>query len=252
MAPQDLAGRSLLAVFAHPDDESLACGGLLAGCTARGARVTILCATHGENDNGRRDEQLFQVRARELAEAAAVLGVGDVVLLEYRDGFLPWVEAAEFEARIVAEIDRTHPEVVVTFGQDGLYWHPDHCAVWERTTAAVASLGARAPALYYVTMPPGLIRRVADEYGADRRGTPTPVLGVVDHDAFGVSAAPPTVVLALGHLARRKLAALRCHRTQMRGLLAQVRDADAPRLLGVEHYHRAPVGFQGDTFLDHL
>ena len=88
-AATSLAGRSLMAVFAHPDDESIACGGLLAMCADRGARITLLCATHGENNRGVRDEVWFEERARELHEAAAILGVQDVILLDYRDGFLP-------------------------------------------------------------------------------------------------------------------------------------------------------------------
>src|SRR6476469_6717278 len=97
-------GRSLLAVFAHPDDESIACGGLLALCADRGARVALICATHGENRGGVRDEVWYEQRAGELAEAARVLGIADVVLLDYRDGFLPW--AFDLSDRIEDEIRR--------------------------------------------------------------------------------------------------------------------------------------------------
>src|SRR3954468_20908172 len=162
--PPDLSRQTLLAVFAHPDDESIACGGLLARCAEGGARVVLVCATHGENCGGVRDAALFETRAQELQNAARALGVSEVVLLEYPDGFLPWIDEQEFEARIAAEIQRVNPDVVITFGDDGLYWHPDHIAVPERTTGAVASLGDAAPALYYVTMPPGQIRKLVEEW----------------------------------------------------------------------------------------
>src|SRR6478609_1514754 len=97
-------GRSLLAVFAHPDDESIACGGLLALCADRGAHVALLCATHGENHGGVRDEVWFEQRARELDQAAGILGIRDVILLDYRDGFLPWTP--DLSDRIEAEIRR--------------------------------------------------------------------------------------------------------------------------------------------------
>ena len=251
-AVADLAGRSLLAVFAHPDDESIACGGMLARCADRGVRVSLVCATHGENNGGCRDEQLYECRPRELAEAATVLGVSEVVLFDYGDGFLPWVDEAEFEARLIAEIERIRPDVVVTFGEDGLYWHPDHCAIWKHTTAAVAALGTGAPALYYVTMPPGMMRALADEFSENGDVSPR-LLGVPDPDAFGVSAEPPTLVLDVATCAARKLAALRCHRSQVAaGVLTRIPEADAPRLLGIEHFHRAPVASAADAFIERL
>lgn len=236
-----LSGQSLLAVFAHPDDESIACGGLLAMCADRGVRVTVLCATHGENNHGVRDEAWFVQRAQELEAAAAILGISDVVLLDYRDGFLPW--AADLSDRIEAELRRLRPDAVVTFGSDGLYWHPDHIAVCDATTAAVDALEAGGPALYYVTMPPGQMRRVVDTVWAQEGSVAShlPLLGVGDPDAFGVGAAAPTLVLDISTVAARKLAAVQCHRTQTTGgALARLTGTDAARLLGVEHFHRPP------------
>lgn len=246
---------SLLAVFAHPDDESIACGGLLARCAELGVRVSLVCVTHGESQAGEPDEDLSRVRAAELAEAARVLGIGEVVLLDYPDGYLPWVDAQDLEGRLALEIRRLEPDVVVTFGHDGLYWHPDHIAVCERTTAAIASLGHDAPALYYVTMPPGAVRTMVDEYVKGVKGdakTSTAVLGITNPDAFGAAAAPPTLVIDTGAAAVRKLAALKCHRTQIDGVIAHLSDRDAPRLLGIEHFHRAPVGSAGDAFIERL
>ena len=234
-------GRSLLAVFAHPDDESIACGGLLALCADRGVRVSLLCATHGENNGGVRDEVWFEQRARELHAAAAVLGVHDVILLDYRDGFLPW--ASDLSDRIEEEIRRVRPDVVVTFGKDGLYWHPDHIAICEATTAAVDSLAEDGPALYYVTIPPGQMRRIVDELWSaeEAAAKASPLLGIANPDAFGLGAAPPSIVLDVAACAHRKLAALRCHQSQItNGALDRIGDADAARFLGVEHLHRPP------------
>jgi LmbE family N-acetylglucosaminyl deacetylase len=251
----NLSGRTLLAVFAHPDDESLACGGVLARCAAQGARVVLLCATHGENRSGHRDLGWFDTRAQELRRAADALGVAEVILLDYPDGFLPWIDAPEFEARIVSEITRVNPDVVITFGDDGLYWHPDHIAVHERTTAAVASLDGAAPALYYVTMPPGQMRKLVEEWRTDpdREETPTPLLGIGDADAFGVWANPPTLVVDVSDAAIRKLTALKCHQTQVaHGAFARLRDDAAARLLGIEHFHRSPIASSRDAFIERL
>jgi LmbE family N-acetylglucosaminyl deacetylase len=247
---EDLTGRSLLAVFAHPDDESVSCGALLAWCAQLGVRVSLLCATRGEQGPGPA-QALGEIRSRELEAAARVLGIADVVMLDYEDGMLPHVDAALLEADVSAAIRRVRPDVVLTFGEDGLYWHPDHIAVHERTTAAVAALGASAPALYYVTLPPGQMRAVTEAVAARRPGTPLRVLGVSDVDAFGSMAAPPTLVVDARAFAARKLAALRCHRTQIAGdALAMLSDADAARLLGTEHLRRAAVGSTGDAFVE--
>lgn len=256
--PADLRGRSLLAVFAHPDDESLACGGLLAWCATLGVRVSVLCATHGEHGPAEGGGQ-GAARALELQAAARILGVSQVLLLEYEDGMLPWADVAQIEADISAAIRRLHPDVVITFGEDGLYWHPDHIAIHERTTAAVASLGDDAPALYYVTMPPGGMRAVVThaaevfERRGDRARPPRLILGIADADAFGALAAAPTLVVDTGAFAARKLAAIKCHHSQLTDdALSLLTEGDAPRLLGIEHYRRASVGSRAAGFIDSL
>ena len=273
-APTDLHGRSLMAVFAHPDDESLACGGLLGWCAHLGAEVSLLCMTRGEHGQGSGD--VGGTRQRELEEAARTLGIVAVTLLDHEDGMLPWLSADKLRPEIEAEILARQPDVVLTFDSDGLYWHPDHIAVHESTTAAVVALGDSAPALYYVTLPPGSMRAVADHAArarppgalshpasagdSDGRGPsrgdthpPTSILGVVDADAFGSAAPEPTLVVDAGGFAASKLAALACHRSQFQGsALAYVSERDASRLLGIGHYRRAAAGASGRTFLDAL
>ena len=137
--------RRLMAVLAHPDDESMALGGTLAKYAAEGVETTILCATRG--DAGRYGaergklppEELARIRARELQDATRVLGVRDVHFLGYHDGQVDRVDPAEAIRKIVGHVRRFRPQVVVTFGPDGLYGHPDHIAISQLTTAAVAA-----------------------------------------------------------------------------------------------------------------
>ena len=254
MPRADVSGSSLLAVFAHPDDESLACGGLLARCSEQGVRVSLLCLTHGEHGPGHDPERLGDTREGELRDAARVLGIRDLVLLDHEDGMLPWIDETRLEADILDAIHRFRPDVVVTFDSDGLYWHPDHIAVHERTTAVVAGLGVAGPALFYVSIPAGAMRAVVEAASSDpaRGNEPTrPVLGVADADAFGSMAPAPTLVVEAGEFADRKLAALRCHRSQLDGgALEYVSDRDASRLLGTEHYRRARVGSRDEVFIE--
>jgi LmbE family N-acetylglucosaminyl deacetylase len=242
----------VLAVFAHPDDESLACGGLLAGCAARGVPAAVLCLTRGAGVPA--DAGQAATRTRELEAAADVLGLREVILLDYRDGYLPWEDAAAIERDVEQAIRRRRPEVVVTFGDDGLYWHPDHIAVYERTTAAVTAMDTDAPALYYVTMPPGAMRGLVDAVSAREGRQSSPhVLGIDRPDAFGADAVAATHMLDVRSVAARKLAALRCHASQVAdGTLALATGEDAANFLGIELYRRASVGASYTTFLDAL
>jgi LmbE family N-acetylglucosaminyl deacetylase len=254
-----LAGRTVLGVFAHPDDESLACGGTLARLADAGARVVVLCASRGEAGSISDpalvpDGDLGGVRARELREAAAVLGVSEVIVLHHPDGDLRWEDVSELHEEIVGAIARYRPDAVITFAEDGLYWHLDHIGVHERTYTAVRSLGADAPPLYYVTMQHGVMREVVNAAQAKGGAPPDSSFWGIAPDAFGDSAKPPTFVIDVRHWVPRKLAALRCHRTQMgpNNPMAWIDDEEARRWLGVEQFRRAPLEAAGDPILEHL
>jgi LmbE family N-acetylglucosaminyl deacetylase len=216
--------------------------------------VTVVCATSGELGQGN-PGRLGYTRIQELKAAARVLGVAEVITLDYQDGLLPWVEPAKLEGDIGALIRRVRPEVVITFDEDGLYWHPDHVAIHERTTTAVAAVGEGAPALYYVALPSGRMREIVDTVGARSAAgrQPRRILGVEDVDAFGSMAPAPTLVIEAGAFGARKLAAIKCHQTQLvDDALEMLTDDEAARLLATECFRRAPVGSPGDAFIEHL
>ena len=257
MSDRDFHGRSLLAVYAHPDDESIASGGLLTLCSRRGARVALLCLTRGEHGPSAGDGEvaaLARTRTRELEEAARLLGLADVVVRDLPDGMLPWVGDGVLDAEISAAIARVRPDVVLTFDEDGLYWHPDHVAVHGAVTAVVrAGQASDGPALYYVTMPPGQIQAVTDTLAARRPADKyTPFFGVEHAEAFGDSAPPPTLIVDVGDSAAVKLSALRCHRSQVGGSLDVLTDDDARRLFAIEHYRRAPLDSSREAFIEAL
>ena len=132
-----------MAVLAHPDDESLGLGALLATYAARGVETYLLTATRGErgryftNDHRPSDAEVGLVREAELRAAARVLGLREVALLGYVDGELDRAAPQEAVGQIVAQLRRVRPEVVVTFDPFGAYGHPDHVAISQLTTAAV-------------------------------------------------------------------------------------------------------------------
>lgn len=136
-----MAAVRVLAVFAHPDDEVFCCGGTLAKYVAAGAEATILTATRGEAGQIRDASvatraTLGRVREAELRRAAACLGVQHVDLLDHVDGTLRDVDRAALTEEVAAAIEAVDPDVVITFGADGAYGHPDHIAIGEVTTAA--------------------------------------------------------------------------------------------------------------------
>jgi LmbE family N-acetylglucosaminyl deacetylase len=242
-----MAGRRVLAVFAHPDDESLACGGTLARLADAGAEVTLMSASHGERggpDGPVRDDALGRRRALELQAAARVLGASRLFVWDHPDGDLRWAGVPEFTADLLLYMRRHQPDIVITFGDDGLYWHLDHIGVHERTTAAVRALGAEAPVLYYTTMPRGMMPQFVA--AARARGWTAPQKGFwsLMPEVFGIGAEAPTITVNVADCVARKLTALQCHRSQMGDdshPFAHVAEAEARRLLGLEYFHRAGI-----------
>lgn len=135
----------LLCILAHPDDESLGLGGILAGYAAAGVETNLITATRGERGwTGPEDDYpgpkaLGQLRTAELEAAAAILDIQEVVFLDYMDGDLDQADPAEVISRLVPHLRRLRPQVVVTFDPNGAYGHPDHIAISQSTTAAVVA-----------------------------------------------------------------------------------------------------------------
>lgn len=252
-----LDGQVVLAVFAHPDDESLACGGTLARLADLGASVVVMCASHGErgSDAGPvRDDDLGRARALEMRAAARALGISEVQLFAHPDGELRWAEVTLFNAEILLFIRQRRPSAVITFGEDGLYWHPDHIGVYERVLTAVKSLGDDAPPLYFVTMPTGVMPEIVQS--AVARGWAPPAKGFwsITPESFGLLAEPHTIELDVTPFVPRKLAAIVAHRSQMGAghPFSNLTDADAARWLGREYFRRADLPGRPGTLLEQL
>lgn len=135
----------LMSVLAHPDDESLGTGGILAKYAAEGVETYLITATRGERGwfGAEKDypgpAALGQIREAELRAAAKVLGIREVTLLDYLDGDLDQADPIKAIRQIAADIRRVRPQVVVTFDPNGVYGHPDHIAIAQFTTAAVTA-----------------------------------------------------------------------------------------------------------------
>jgi LmbE family N-acetylglucosaminyl deacetylase len=180
--------RRLLAIFAHPDDESFGPGGTLALYARHEVEVHLICATRGEAGKipaalTQSYETVAQLREDELRCAAAELGLAEIHFLDYRDSGMagtpdndhPHALAAapleDVAAKITNLIRLIQPQVVLTHDPNGGYLHPDHIATHNAAVAAFFAAGdpARFPTdlpafspekLYYTTFPMRFLRLV--------------------------------------------------------------------------------------------
>lgn len=221
-----MATPCVMAVFAHPDDE-LAVSATLAACSAEGADVVLVCATLG--DLGSHEEHtvenrrhLAEIRQQELRCSCRRLGIRHLEVLGYGDsgwrpehgtppeGSLARASAAEVIGRVVRLIRRYRPQVLITFGPDGLYGHRDHVAIGAYATAAFAAAGDeglygedlrnglrpwRTGRLFYVAVPDAQRQMLMAHTGSEQ-------IGVVTH------------TLALERHLQAKIDAARCHESQ--------------------------------------
>ena len=133
----------LLAIFAHPDDESMGMGGTLAKYSAEGIETHLVCASRGEQgwfgpkDQDPGPDRLAQIRTEELQNCVNILMMKELHFLDYMDGDVDKANHEEAINKIVSHIRKIKPQVVVTFPPDGNYGHPDHIAMGQFANAAI-------------------------------------------------------------------------------------------------------------------
>jgi LmbE family N-acetylglucosaminyl deacetylase len=245
---------TLLLVHAHPDDESILTGGVIALAHRDGHRVVLVTATLGENGHSPSMHgagsaaTVGEVRHQELEAACFVLGVDRLELLGYRgspfevDGAAPdprrfrTAPVGDVVGRLVSLLHEEHPDVVVTYGADGTYGHPDHVMAHRATLAALDVLAERGwtpSKLYLHAVPRSLVHIVID---AARTA------GIEFPESLAHAAGTPdeemTTVVDVSPVLDRKLAACVEHRSQMQlGLpLAAIAAGVFDSTFGIENF----------------
>jgi mycothiol conjugate amidase Mca len=240
--------RTILAVHAHPDDECIGTGGILARYAAEGVRTILLTCTDGavgeiSDPALATPENLAEVRSRELDESVRILGINHLYKLGYRDSGMAGTadnddprsfNQANLEAaieRVVQVIRAEKPQVIVTYDERGGYGHPDHIRAHQ---VAVAGFEAAADArrfpsagpawapskLYYAVFPRSAMIAFVERL---REAGIEPPFGRPDSEAsdeaaepaFGVSDDKVTTIVDVSAYIVAKRAALESHRTQM-------------------------------------
>jgi LmbE family N-acetylglucosaminyl deacetylase len=228
---------TILAVWAHPDDEVYLSGGLMAAAVDAGGRVVCVTATKGER--GTTDpvrwppDRLAPVREAELAASLALLGVTDHRFLGYPDGACEAVAPGEAVDRLAAIIAEVRPDTVLTFGPDGMTGHADHRAVSEWTTSAVGRGDpATAPLLLYATHTDSW----CDHFDGLHRTLDVFPPGLPPR--AGIDEVAVDLFLA-DELLDRKLAALRAHASQVEPLIDLIGEASFRSWITNECFRRA-------------
>lgn len=156
--------RSVLAVVAHPDDESFALGAILAAFAEAGARVSVLCLTRGEASSLHGvPGDLTELRTEELTAAAAALGLHTVALLAYPDGHLPEVSLDRLATHVVTAAREVEADGLIGFDLDGVTGHPDHA---HATAAAITAAETLDLPVLGWTIPATVAQQLRDEHGA--------------------------------------------------------------------------------------
>ncbi len=235
-----------MAVHAHPDDECIGTGGILARYGAEGVRTVLVTCTDGAvgeiSDAAlATPENLAGVRARELDESVRILGIQRLVKLGYRDSGMQGTadndnpasfHRADFDAavaRVVGLMREERPDVVVTYDENGGYGHPDHIRAHQVAVAAFEAAGdagrfpeagaAWSPAkLYYAVIPRSGFKRFAEllrEAGIEAPFSAESEEGGAAEPTFGVSDERVTTLVDVREYIDTKRSALAAHATQM-------------------------------------
>lgn len=276
--PQPVSEGGVLFIFAHPDDEAFGLAGMITLLRRQGTPVTLVTATRGEVGEILAPKRatrstLGAVREQELRSAMNLAGLNDVRILGYRDSgmagtpenddprSLVRAPAEEVVALVAGEIRSVRPAAVVTFGEDGIYGHPDHVAIHHLTVAAIAAaadpnqpegLGEpwKVGALYFSAIPRERIRSMAE-----RRDGPFRSLTPEQLATMGTPLGEITVTMPVDDVVDIKEAVLRHHQTQINteGPFAGLPRETVRRMLSWEFLHRAELPWpsaETDPILD--
>jgi len=229
-----MADRSLtlMAVHAHPDDEAIGTGGILAHYADEGVRTVLVTCTNGElgdgpggikpEDPGHDEATVVPLRRQELEASCLILGVSDLEMLGYHDSGMEgwpqneapdafWHTPVDVAARRLAELmERYRPQVVVTYDENGFYGHPDHIQANRITRAAMAACGI-PDKLYYTAVARSALRGLGDAMAA--AGVESPV-SLEENPEFGTPDELITTVIDCTSVTGRKFASLAAHASQ--------------------------------------
>ncbi len=229
--PMADAPLTLMCVHAHPDDEAISTGGVLARYADEGVRTVLVTCTNGElgdgpggikpGEPGHTPQAVATARRTELEASCSALEVGSLEMLGYHDsGMMGWPQNDAPDAfwhadvhaastRLAALIELYRPQVVVTYDENGFYGHPDHIQAHRITVAALSTTNV-VDKLYYPAVPLSAIPRLAQllsDHGME-------VPAEIEDAPFGTPDAQISAVVDVAAVTARKYDSLAAHASQ--------------------------------------
>lgn len=266
----------LLWILAHPDDEAFGNSGVMTWARARGLRCGLVCATRGEageiSDLALADaDTLGAVRETELRTAMSHVALAELRLLPFRDSgmagtpqnadprSLEMAPDASVTAFLTSYIRWLQPSMVLTFGPDGVYGHPDHVKIGRLAMDAVLAAEDGSPGLgqpwrvssmYHTAAP-----REAIIAASQQSGGPFSLLPQETLQSFGVPSSEITHWFDISPFLENKKRVVRSHATQISrsGPFADLDQPDVEAWLGHEQYVRVALPWDPErTANDHF
>jgi LmbE family N-acetylglucosaminyl deacetylase len=205
--------KKILAVFAHPDDESFCAGGSFAHYADKGIDITLLCATRGEAGMSgpfkvNSQKQFGELREKELQKAAEILGIKKVQYLGFIDGTLEKIDKSEIEVAISRFIEKIRPDVLITWDPTGLTYHPDHMVISESATKAAL----------YTQQKIGFPKKIYWSVVSKNFLKTSRIKGMNNKKVEGIDENQITTIIDIKNTLGKKLEALKAHGTQATAL----------------------------------
>ena len=221
--------KTLLAIFAHPDDEAFGNGGTLSLYAKQGVKVFLICATRGES--GKITDPAIdpntdkaKLREEELKTACKVMGINPPIFLDFQDSgrhertqhsnekALMNVDELEIERSILAHMAEIKPDIMISFDPHGIYGHIDHIKVHRAATAAFWSadsvLSPAPKRLFYSAISTERMRVM-------QAARPTSPLANLDAGIYGVAETSFAAIIDVSAYKLEKEAAIKAHRSQV-------------------------------------
>lgn len=209
---EDAAGRHLVAVMPHPDDEAYSVAGTLALAASSGAQVSLVTATKGEagwtrDPKSCKGRTLAEVRARELACSCAAMKIGEPHFLDWPDGRIDTLDSSSAAQELGDVLSALQPDVVVTLAADGVYGHRDHVRLTQLCKNAI-----RGERLLLADFPRDLFSRFARRFEKHAPQFLTPTMNPAE---LGLEVDRAELIIDIGAVATTKRAAIACHASQL-------------------------------------
>ncbi len=252
---------TLMAVHAHPDDEAIGTGGVLAKYASEGIRTVLVTCTNGElgdapggikpGEAGHENKAIARIRKVELEEACVALGISHLEMLGYHDsGMMGWPQneaphafwntaVEEASTRLAALMQKYRPDVVVTYDENGFYGHPDHIQANRITLAAARETGIPRK-LYYTAIAKSALIALGQAVKEGRLPFDADAMQWdLDDPPIGVADELITTVVDVGGFTGAKQKAIAAHASQSENIwMLKLDDAAFAMMFGMESFTR--------------